>query len=426
MLGHSAGEMAATYIAGALSLEDAVDVTFHRSRLQHRTAGQGDDAGGGDFPRGGGALGRAPPARDLDRGHQRPRFGHALWRCRGARRDRQGPERRGCVQPALQVDVPFHSPKMEQLEAELVECLRDIRPRAASTPFFSTVHRHCSAGTEMDAAYWYRNIRQPVLFYDTIGRSSRPGHTAIPGDRRASDPATRHRECLNAKGWQARARCNALLVAAGRSRASSAAGIARPTLHAWCRDRLAKACIPAGRDGDQAAVLSVPAGHSLAGVGANAPDPLGRIGSSAAGQPARGRRSRRGTWTDTDGLQLSDGPPARRLDRLSGRGICRDGAGGGARDRSGQAPCVLEDIEFQKFLILDEDAALLGAGRARSRQRASSRSMSAPLRPRRQPGTARAWMRAAVRRPGADAVDIPRNSRPLSRRSRPGGIFTSA
>ncbi|HEX2494736.1 MAG TPA: type I polyketide synthase, partial [Steroidobacter sp.] len=41
VLGHSAGEMAASYISGALSLEDAVRVTFHRSRLQYRTAGQG-------------------------------------------------------------------------------------------------------------------------------------------------------------------------------------------------------------------------------------------------------------------------------------------------------------------------------------------------------------------------------------------------
>ena len=87
---------------------------------------------------------------------------------------------------ALQVDVPYHSPKMEQLEAELVECLRDIRPRPASTPFFSTVTGTALAGPELDARYWYRNIRQPVLFHDTMAKAHRGRAPGIPRDRRAS------------------------------------------------------------------------------------------------------------------------------------------------------------------------------------------------------------------------------------------------
>ena len=41
IVGHSIGEVAAACIAGALSLEDAVTVCFHRSRLQATLAGRG-------------------------------------------------------------------------------------------------------------------------------------------------------------------------------------------------------------------------------------------------------------------------------------------------------------------------------------------------------------------------------------------------
>jgi len=64
----------------------------------------------------------------------------------------------------LPVDVPFHSPKMEPLQSELMESLQDIRPRPASIPFYSTVTATALVGSELNASYWYRNIRQPVLF----------------------------------------------------------------------------------------------------------------------------------------------------------------------------------------------------------------------------------------------------------------------
>ena len=41
IVGHSVGEVPAAYLAGALSLEDAMLVSYHRSRLQQQTAGLG-------------------------------------------------------------------------------------------------------------------------------------------------------------------------------------------------------------------------------------------------------------------------------------------------------------------------------------------------------------------------------------------------
>ena len=120
VLGHSAGEMAASYISGALSLEDAVRVTFHRSRLQYRTAGQGSMLAAG--------ISREEATQMVAR-HPRDISIAAV----------NGPNSitlsgdaavlaeidktlnaAGVFSRALQVDVPFHSPKMEQLETELL------------------------------------------------------------------------------------------------------------------------------------------------------------------------------------------------------------------------------------------------------------------------------------------------------------------
>ena len=39
VMGHSAGEPGAAYASGALSLEETVELVYHRSRLQQRLAG---------------------------------------------------------------------------------------------------------------------------------------------------------------------------------------------------------------------------------------------------------------------------------------------------------------------------------------------------------------------------------------------------
>ncbi len=177
--GHSAGEVVASHIAGILSLEDAVKVIFHRSRLQHRTAGQGAMLAVG--------ISRKE-ASHLVEGHL---GAISIAAVNGLNSITLSGERAvlseiekaltegGHFSRTLQVDVPFHSPKMEQLQAELIESLRDIRPGPASIPFFSTVTGTALKGPELNSEYWYWNIRQPVLFRDGMERIIEAGHTVF-------------------------------------------------------------------------------------------------------------------------------------------------------------------------------------------------------------------------------------------------------
>jgi acyl transferase domain-containing protein len=174
VFGHSAGEVAASHIAGALSLEDAVRVTFHRSRLQSRTAGQGTMLAVGISREEAKQLVELHPAISIAAVNGPNSLTLSGEASVLAKIDKTLSDA-GLFSRALQVEVPFHSPKMEQLETGLLECLRDIRPRPASTPLFSTVTGAALDGSELDSTYWYRNIRQPVLFQDTVAEIVKAG-----------------------------------------------------------------------------------------------------------------------------------------------------------------------------------------------------------------------------------------------------------
>jgi acyl transferase domain-containing protein len=62
------------------------------------------------------------------------------------------------------------------LLATLRETLQPIKPATAAIPIYSTVAAHRIAGEEMGAEYWVQNLRQPVLFEQTVARLLEDGH----------------------------------------------------------------------------------------------------------------------------------------------------------------------------------------------------------------------------------------------------------
>ncbi|MDZ7286762.1 MAG: amino acid adenylation domain-containing protein [candidate division KSB1 bacterium] len=177
VVGHSMGEVAAAHVAGVLSLEEAVAVIYHRSRLLKRNAGKGAMAA---------VELSLEEARQVLQGYE-DRLAvavHAGPKSTVLSGDPQALAkvlatlgRRGIFCRVLRVDVAAHNPQVEPLRQELVETLRDLQPRESAVPIYSTVTGQLLAGTQFDADYWGRNLRQPVLFAAAIEQLVQNDHT---------------------------------------------------------------------------------------------------------------------------------------------------------------------------------------------------------------------------------------------------------
>ncbi|MCA9875544.1 MAG: acyltransferase domain-containing protein, partial [Anaerolineales bacterium] len=170
VIGHSMGEVAAAHVAGALSLDDAACIICQRSKLLRSVSGQGAMAVVG--------LSMAETAVRL-KGYE-DRLSIAVSnspRSTVVSGDPAAVEQLLFVLAAeevfcraIKVDVASHSPQMDPLQADLESLLKDIRPRAAEIPIYSTVYGSTVAGESLNAGYWMKNLRRPVLFTDTLQR----------------------------------------------------------------------------------------------------------------------------------------------------------------------------------------------------------------------------------------------------------------
>ncbi len=164
--GHSVGEVAAAWACGALDLATATQVIYQRSRLQALTRGSGEmSAVGLSGTQTAGLLRELGLQAELcvagensHRGATVAGSPQALARLEQALNERQIFVRR------LDLAYAFHSPAMDPIREELVAVLQGIEPQPSKIPFFSTVTGELLAGEHLDAEYWWKNIRFPVLF----------------------------------------------------------------------------------------------------------------------------------------------------------------------------------------------------------------------------------------------------------------------
>jgi phthiocerol/phenolphthiocerol synthesis type-I polyketide synthase C len=177
VVGHSVGEVAAAWASGIYSLDQALHVIHARSDAQARTAGRGRMAACGlateqaaaVLSRYGGALDVASmnsPSSTTISGEA------AALAALGEELTRQGVFFR-----PLELDYPFHSRLMDDVREPLLEELKALRPGSARIRFVSTTTGGELRGGEMNAEYWWRNVRRPVLFGQALELLIRDGHT---------------------------------------------------------------------------------------------------------------------------------------------------------------------------------------------------------------------------------------------------------
>jgi acyl transferase domain-containing protein/NADPH:quinone reductase-like Zn-dependent oxidoreductase/acyl carrier protein len=175
VVGHSVGEIAAAYVSGALTLDAAVSVVYHRARLMQRTTGRGRmvsvELSAAEAQRAVGVGGRVSiaalnaPASCVLSGE--PAALDPIVEALKAR---------GVTCQTLPVNYAFHSAQMDDITSELGDALQGIVPAAPRIPLISTVTGKPAAPGDFDAAYWTRNVRQTVRFSDAIRTLRGQGH----------------------------------------------------------------------------------------------------------------------------------------------------------------------------------------------------------------------------------------------------------
>ncbi len=166
--GHSVGEIAAAWAAGALPLATACRVVAARSRHQHRSCGAGTMA----------ALAVAPEEARIELDRIGGDIAIAAVNSRtnvtvsgspaALSRLAEIAQRKGWRYVPLDLDYAFHSPLLDPIRDDLVAELGALDAADCADRFVSTVFGRAVRGSSLTAEYWWQNIRSPVRFADAV------------------------------------------------------------------------------------------------------------------------------------------------------------------------------------------------------------------------------------------------------------------
>ncbi|AZS70419.1 polyketide synthase [Streptomyces lydicus] len=177
VVGHSQGEIAAACVAGILSLRDGARVVALRSQAIGRVlAGRGGmvsvagsrEAVQDRIAKWGERLSVAAingPSSTVVSGEP-----EALQELLAECAEQEVRARK------VPVDYASHGAQVEELREELATVLAEVSPGEGRIPFYSAVNASVVSGEELDAGYWFENLRNTVRFEEAIQALLGDGH----------------------------------------------------------------------------------------------------------------------------------------------------------------------------------------------------------------------------------------------------------
>ncbi|KAL4748821.1 hypothetical protein BDW72DRAFT_146407 [Aspergillus terricola var. indicus] len=170
VVGHSAGEIAAAYAAGALTAAEAMTIAYHRGNIAERV----EHSGGMVII----SLGREQVSPFLTN--------QVIVACENSPRSVTLSGESAALDAVvgklqstypevstkrLKVNCAYHSEHMNKLKDEYLDRLvpLKVKPKHLSTAFVSSVTgKSIHNASDLDSKYWCRNLVSPVLFYSAV------------------------------------------------------------------------------------------------------------------------------------------------------------------------------------------------------------------------------------------------------------------
>ncbi|KAF2098083.1 polyketide syntase 2 [Rhizodiscina lignyota] len=176
IIGHSVGEIAASVVAGALTPEEGAIVVSRRAKLYREVMGYGAMAlvhipfhEASDL-----LTNRSDLFAAIDSSPSSCVVSGTVDAVKQFSAECQG---RGIKALQVKSDIAFHCPLLNSLTVSLSAALTGaIEPQQPTVALYSTAFADARVDAPRDAAYWVRNMLQPVLLRNAVCTAAEDGH----------------------------------------------------------------------------------------------------------------------------------------------------------------------------------------------------------------------------------------------------------